>query len=103
MTVTADDDVLILFSCLVYPGVDHTVLTQVGEQFLNIRSGMGTVGTKVQYRGGDSAHTNTHTHTPRHELGTELTSRNYLLAVRQRKSYNILLSPFNTKHILSLT
>lgn len=33
-------------------GVDHNVLKQVGEQFLNIRSGMGTAGTKAQYRGG---------------------------------------------------
>lgn len=33
-------------------GVDHDVLKQVGEQFLNIRSGMGTAGTKAQYRGG---------------------------------------------------
>uniref|UniRef100_A0A8C7RJH0 Ubiquinol-cytochrome c reductase core protein 2b n=1 Tax=Oncorhynchus mykiss TaxID=8022 RepID=A0A8C7RJH0_ONCMY len=34
-------------------GVDHNVLKQVGEQFLNIRSGMGTAGTKAQYRGGE--------------------------------------------------
>lgn len=39
---------------LVGLGVDHTVLTQVGEQFLNIRSGMGTVGTEAQYRGGET-------------------------------------------------
>jgi len=38
---------------LVGIGVDHTVLTQVGEQFLNIRSGMGTMGTNSQYRGGE--------------------------------------------------
>ncbi|XP_062330681.1 cytochrome b-c1 complex subunit 2, mitochondrial isoform X1 [Osmerus eperlanus] len=43
---------------LVGLGVDHTVLTQVGEQFLNIRSGMGTVGTKVQYRGGETRNQN---------------------------------------------
>lgn len=34
-------------------GVDHTVLKQVGEQFLNIRSGSGTTGAKAQYRGGE--------------------------------------------------
>ncbi|XP_070982020.1 cytochrome b-c1 complex subunit 2, mitochondrial-like isoform X1 [Oncorhynchus clarkii lewisi] len=38
---------------LVGLGVDHNVLKQVGEQFLNIRSGMGTAGTKAQYRGGE--------------------------------------------------
>lgn len=34
-------------------GVDHTVLKQVGEQFLNIRSGAGATGAKAQYRGGE--------------------------------------------------
>lgn len=34
-------------------GVDHGVLKQVGEQFLNIRSGAGTSGTQAQYRGGE--------------------------------------------------
>lgn len=29
------------------------VLKQVGEQFLNIRSGSGTTGAKAQYRGGE--------------------------------------------------
>ncbi|KAM9425083.1 cytochrome b-c1 complex subunit 2, mitochondrial isoform 2-T2 [Pholidichthys leucotaenia] len=38
---------------LVGLGVDHTVLKQVGEQFLNIRSGAGTTGSKAQYRGGE--------------------------------------------------
>ncbi|XP_041818442.1 cytochrome b-c1 complex subunit 2, mitochondrial isoform X2 [Chelmon rostratus] len=38
---------------LVGLGVDHTVLKQVGEQFLNIRSGAGTTGAKAQYRGGE--------------------------------------------------
>uniref|UniRef100_A0A4W5QH43 Ubiquinol-cytochrome c reductase core protein 2b n=1 Tax=Hucho hucho TaxID=62062 RepID=A0A4W5QH43_9TELE len=38
---------------LVGLGVDHDVLKQVGEQFLNIRSGMGTAGTKAEYRGGE--------------------------------------------------
>lgn len=37
------------------PGVDHTVLKQVGEQFLNIRSGSGATGAKAQYRGGEPA------------------------------------------------
>jgi len=38
----------------VFPsGVDHTMLTQVGEQFLNIRSGAGTTGAEAQYRGGE--------------------------------------------------
>lgn len=36
-----------------FPGVDHAVLKQVGEQFLNIRSGAGTTGAKTQYRGGE--------------------------------------------------
>ncbi|MEQ2185783.1 hypothetical protein GOODEAATRI_021753 [Goodea atripinnis] len=35
------------------PGVDHSVLKQVGEQFLNIRGGAGTTGAKAQYRGGE--------------------------------------------------
>ncbi|XP_029311849.1 cytochrome b-c1 complex subunit 2, mitochondrial isoform X2 [Cottoperca gobio] len=38
---------------LVGLGVDHEVLTQVGEQFLNIRSGAGTTGATAQYRGGE--------------------------------------------------
>ncbi|XP_068610446.1 cytochrome b-c1 complex subunit 2, mitochondrial [Brachionichthys hirsutus] len=38
---------------LVGLGVDHTVLKQVGEQFLNIRSGAGTAGAAAQYRGGE--------------------------------------------------
>uniref|UniRef100_A0A673J5P3 Cytochrome b-c1 complex subunit 2, mitochondrial-like n=1 Tax=Sinocyclocheilus rhinocerous TaxID=307959 RepID=A0A673J5P3_9TELE len=37
-------------------GVDHAVLKQVGEQFLNIRSGKGTVGSKAVYRGGELRH-----------------------------------------------
>ncbi|XP_041829572.1 cytochrome b-c1 complex subunit 2, mitochondrial isoform X2 [Melanotaenia boesemani] len=38
---------------LVGLGVNHDVLKQVGEQFLNIRSGAGTTGAKAQYRGGE--------------------------------------------------
>ncbi|XP_066520527.1 cytochrome b-c1 complex subunit 2, mitochondrial isoform X2 [Hoplias malabaricus] len=38
---------------LVGIGVDHAVLKQVGEQFLNIRSGTGTVGSKAVYHGGE--------------------------------------------------
>uniref|UniRef100_A0A8C6TNC1 Ubiquinol-cytochrome c reductase core protein 2b n=1 Tax=Neogobius melanostomus TaxID=47308 RepID=A0A8C6TNC1_9GOBI len=38
---------------LVGLGVDHGILTQVGKQFLNIRSGAGAVGAKAQYRGGE--------------------------------------------------
>ncbi|KAM7371024.1 hypothetical protein PAMP_010526 [Pampus punctatissimus] len=38
---------------LVGLGIDHSVLKQVGEQFLNIRSGAGTTGSKAQYRGGE--------------------------------------------------
>merc|ERR1712168_696948 len=38
---------------LVGLGVDHAVLRQVGEQFLNIRSGLGTTGAMSQYRGGE--------------------------------------------------
>ncbi|XP_035521256.1 cytochrome b-c1 complex subunit 2, mitochondrial isoform X2 [Morone saxatilis] len=38
---------------LVGLGVDHTVLKQVGEQFLNIRSGAGSTGATAQYRGGE--------------------------------------------------
>ncbi|XP_056325811.1 cytochrome b-c1 complex subunit 2, mitochondrial [Danio aesculapii] len=37
-------------------GVDHDMLKQVGEQFLNIRSGAGTVGSKALYRGGEVRH-----------------------------------------------
>ncbi|XP_062234454.1 cytochrome b-c1 complex subunit 2, mitochondrial isoform X1 [Platichthys flesus] len=39
---------------LVGLGVDHAVLRQVGEQFLNIRSGAGTTGATAQYRGGET-------------------------------------------------
>ncbi|XP_047466009.1 cytochrome b-c1 complex subunit 2, mitochondrial isoform X2 [Mugil cephalus] len=39
---------------LVGLGVDHSVLKQVGEQFLNIRSGSGTTAVKAQYRGGET-------------------------------------------------
>lgn len=43
--------------CSSFPsGVDHTVLTQVGEHFLNIRSGTGTTGAAAQYRGGELNH-----------------------------------------------
>uniref|UniRef100_A0A1A8FAV9 Ubiquinol-cytochrome c reductase core protein IIb n=1 Tax=Nothobranchius korthausae TaxID=1143690 RepID=A0A1A8FAV9_9TELE len=38
---------------LVGLGVDHAVLKQVGEQFLNIRSGAGTLGAQARYRGGE--------------------------------------------------
>ncbi|KAI4885268.1 hypothetical protein NFI96_013671 [Prochilodus magdalenae] len=38
---------------LVGLGVDHAILKQVGEQFLNIRSGTGTAGSKAVYRGGE--------------------------------------------------
>ncbi|KAJ3608216.1 hypothetical protein NHX12_025266 [Muraenolepis orangiensis] len=41
---------------LVGLGVDHAVLKQVGEQFLNIRSGAGTSGAQAQYRGGELRH-----------------------------------------------
>ncbi|XP_064171233.1 cytochrome b-c1 complex subunit 2, mitochondrial isoform X1 [Anguilla rostrata] len=38
---------------LVGLGVQHSVLRQVGEQFLNVRSGTGVAGAKAQYRGGE--------------------------------------------------
>uniref|UniRef100_A0A8D3E4G6 Ubiquinol-cytochrome c reductase core protein 2b n=1 Tax=Scophthalmus maximus TaxID=52904 RepID=A0A8D3E4G6_SCOMX len=38
---------------LVGLGIDHAVLKQVGEQFLNIRSGGGATGAGAQYRGGE--------------------------------------------------
>ncbi|XP_077131168.1 cytochrome b-c1 complex subunit 2, mitochondrial [Ranitomeya variabilis] len=38
---------------LVGLGVSHSVLKQVGEQFLNIRSGAGVASVKAQYRGGE--------------------------------------------------
>ncbi|KAM3591691.1 uncharacterized protein V6R79_005856 [Siganus canaliculatus] len=38
---------------LVGLGVNHSVLKQVGEQFLNIRGGSGTTGAQAQYRGGE--------------------------------------------------
>ncbi|KAM4525253.1 cytochrome b-c1 complex subunit 2, mitochondrial isoform 1-T1 [Odontesthes bonariensis] len=44
---------------LVGIGVNHAVLKQVGEQFLNIRSGTGTTGAKAQYRGGEVRELNT--------------------------------------------
>ncbi|CAI9537259.1 unnamed protein product [Staurois parvus] len=34
-------------------GVSHSVLKQVGEQFLNVRSGAGPAAVKAQYRGGE--------------------------------------------------
>ncbi|KAF7465950.1 Hypothetical predicted protein [Marmota monax] len=34
-------------------GVSHPVLKQVAEQFLNIRAGLGSPGTKATYRGGE--------------------------------------------------
>lgn len=34
--------------------MDHAVLKQVGEQFLNIRSGAGSVGSKALYRAGSA-------------------------------------------------
>lgn len=46
--------VAITFNFILNSGVDHMVLKQVGEQFLNIRSGSGTTGAKAQYRGGQS-------------------------------------------------
>ncbi|XP_056389721.1 cytochrome b-c1 complex subunit 2, mitochondrial isoform X1 [Hyla sarda] len=38
---------------LVGLGVSHSVLKQVGEQFLNVRSGAGSASVKSQYRGGE--------------------------------------------------
>ncbi|KAM4698777.1 cytochrome b-c1 complex subunit 2, mitochondrial [Rhinophrynus dorsalis] len=38
---------------LVGLGVSHSILKQVGEQFLNIRSGAGSAGVKAQYRGAE--------------------------------------------------
>ncbi|XP_066545235.1 cytochrome b-c1 complex subunit 2, mitochondrial isoform X2 [Amia ocellicauda] len=38
---------------LVGLGVEHSVLKQVGEQFLNVRSGFGAVGATAVYRGGE--------------------------------------------------
>ncbi|XP_073447151.1 cytochrome b-c1 complex subunit 2, mitochondrial [Aquarana catesbeiana] len=38
---------------LVGLGVSHSVLKQVGEHFLNIRSGAGPAAIKAQYRGGE--------------------------------------------------
>lgn len=52
MKLLMETDIKVMTRC--YPsGVDHTVLKQVGEQFLNIRSGAGTTGAKAQYRGGE--------------------------------------------------
>uniref|UniRef100_A0AAQ5YGE7 Ubiquinol-cytochrome c reductase core protein 2b n=1 Tax=Amphiprion ocellaris TaxID=80972 RepID=A0AAQ5YGE7_AMPOC len=47
------DGINIARMALVGLGVDHAVLKQVGEQFLNIRSGTGTTGAAAQYRGGE--------------------------------------------------
>ncbi|XP_030068285.1 cytochrome b-c1 complex subunit 2, mitochondrial [Microcaecilia unicolor] len=38
---------------LVGLGVEHPVLKQIGEQFLNIRGGAGSVGEKAKYRGAE--------------------------------------------------
>lgn len=38
--------------CFLFIGVSHSVLKQVGEHFLNIRSGPGPAAIKAQYRGG---------------------------------------------------
>ncbi|XP_071254069.1 ubiquinol-cytochrome c reductase core protein 2a [Salvelinus alpinus] len=38
---------------LVGLGVNHSVLRQVGEQFLSVRSGAGVAGAKAVYRGGE--------------------------------------------------
>ncbi|XP_041726919.2 cytochrome b-c1 complex subunit 2, mitochondrial [Coregonus clupeaformis] len=38
---------------LVGLGVNHSVLRQVGEQFLSVRSGAGVTGAKAVYRGGE--------------------------------------------------
>ncbi|XP_051878529.1 cytochrome b-c1 complex subunit 2, mitochondrial [Pristis pectinata] len=38
---------------LVGLGVSHTVLKQVGEHYLNIRSGTGAAGTAAKFRGGE--------------------------------------------------
>eukprot|EP00063_Salmo_salar_P074723 XP_014049558.1 PREDICTED: cytochrome b-c1 complex subunit 2, mitochondrial-like [Salmo salar] len=38
---------------LVGLGVNHSVLRQVGEQFLSVRSGAGVGGAKAVYRGGE--------------------------------------------------
>lgn len=41
-------------------GVNHSDLKQVGEQFLNIRSGSGSPGEKAKYRGGEIRDQNGH-------------------------------------------
>uniref|UniRef100_A0A4W3I8R9 Ubiquinol-cytochrome c reductase core protein 2b n=1 Tax=Callorhinchus milii TaxID=7868 RepID=A0A4W3I8R9_CALMI len=38
---------------LVGLGVNHDILKQVGEHYLNMRSGTGTAGAKAKFRGGD--------------------------------------------------
>ncbi|KAJ6659740.1 hypothetical protein lerEdw1_018455 [Lerista edwardsae] len=45
---------------LVGLGVSHSDLKQVGEQFLNIRSGSGSAGEKAKYRGGEIREQNGH-------------------------------------------
>lgn len=40
--------------CASLSGVEHTMLKQVGEQFLNMRSGTGTSSAKAQYKGGEA-------------------------------------------------
>ena len=34
-------------------GVNHSVLKQVAERFLNMRGGLGLSGAKARYRGGE--------------------------------------------------
>ncbi|XP_044516195.1 cytochrome b-c1 complex subunit 2, mitochondrial [Gracilinanus agilis] len=38
---------------LVGIGIDHSILKQVAEQFLNMRGGLGMSGAKAQYHGGE--------------------------------------------------
>ncbi|XP_066496631.1 cytochrome b-c1 complex subunit 2, mitochondrial isoform X2 [Tiliqua scincoides] len=45
---------------LVGLGVSHSDLKQIGEQFLNIRSGSGSAGEKAKYRGGEIRDQNGH-------------------------------------------
>nr|XP_028561618.1 cytochrome b-c1 complex subunit 2, mitochondrial [Podarcis muralis] len=45
---------------LVGLGVSHSDLKQIGEHFLNIRSGSGSAGEKAKYRGGEIRELNSH-------------------------------------------
>lgn len=85
-----------------YSGVDHSVLKQVGEQFLNIRSGSGATGAKAQYRGGELSwppsactHILTHTHASNTSVSVccSFITFHYIFAFSHFRSHSLCLPP----------